>query len=651
MDNMTTNNENKSGISIGLDQLLPEENKSVQLGLNYGQNECNSQRVLKENNTKRGKGLFGKKGRGSNPFWKKTAKLYCVLSAVCAIVVMVTLYVTHGDFLSYFLYHDTLDAGMDFFHSIEYVRGRQPYAVFDTLYPPLANLFFYALFLLVPASVSDNWTYDFEASVAMRGTETDLRTTQSCFLLYVFFVVLAVLLLAVLLRDVMQNAQWARASTFFALFSFGVLNAVDRGNIILLAAGLSLFFVMYHRSKRAWVRELALVALAVAAGLKIYPAFLGVMLLRNRDFKAAIRTVFYGIAALVLPVFAFQEGVYGLQLWLKILFSFGSKSKTPWAGNGINSMFAHGAHLVDLIAGTSNATVSFFAAAFAVAAVLVVCALLCRQEWQALLLITVAMMYQSQGNYIYCMALIPLAYFLAQEKVMTRQNILPFAVLMVFNLPLPIFEERNSYIRNTIVQLAILTAIIWGVVQAVNCVLATLKTKKPEQSKLDKKAARSTLVTFGASLGALAVSLAVFYGVWVLYNAPSITMQLGDGIYNTEYYTPENSNKELPFYWCKKSAEIKLVNPQLNTERYTFTFTVGDYFFDISDRPSITITFGDSSQTFVVSQENMKIRYTADIPFGESTIDISYSGKRVDAPQDSRTLYFVMVQPQLERIK
>ena len=138
----------------------------------------------------------------------------------------------------------------------------------------------------------------------MRGTETDLRTTQSCFLLYVFFVVLAVLLLAVLLRDVMQNAQWARASTFFALFSFGVLNAVDRGNIILLAAGLSLFFVMYHRSKRAWVRELALVALAVAAGLKIYPAFLGAMLLRNRDFKAAIRTVFYGIAALVLPVFA-----------------------------------------------------------------------------------------------------------------------------------------------------------------------------------------------------------------------------------------------------------------------------------------------------------------------------------------------------------
>ena len=82
MDNMTTNNENKSGISTGLDQLLPEDNKSVQLELNYGQNECNSQRVLKENNTKQGKGLFGKKGRGSNPFWKKTAKL-CTQRSVC----------------------------------------------------------------------------------------------------------------------------------------------------------------------------------------------------------------------------------------------------------------------------------------------------------------------------------------------------------------------------------------------------------------------------------------------------------------------------------------------------------------------------------------------------------------------------------------
>lgn len=128
--------------------------------------------------------------------------------------------------------------------------------------------------------------------------------------------------------------------------------------------------------------------------------------------------------------------------------------------------------------------------------------------------------------------------------------------------------------------------------------------------------------------------------MWVLYNVPSITMQLGDGIYNTEYYTPENSNKELPFYWCKKSAEIKLVNPQLNTERYTFTFTVGDYFFDISDRPSITITFGDSSQTFVVSQENMKIRYTADIPFGESTIDISYSGQAGRCPAGFQNFVF-----------
>lgn len=83
MDNMTTNNENKSGISIGLDQLLPEDIKSVQLELNYGQNECNSQRVLKENNTKRGKDLFGKKGRGNDPFWKNRPSCTVAQRSVC----------------------------------------------------------------------------------------------------------------------------------------------------------------------------------------------------------------------------------------------------------------------------------------------------------------------------------------------------------------------------------------------------------------------------------------------------------------------------------------------------------------------------------------------------------------------------------------
>ena len=45
-----------------------------------------------------------------------------------------------------------------FFHSIEYMRGRMPYGQFDTLYPPLANLFFYVLYLLVPKTQSDTWT-------------------------------------------------------------------------------------------------------------------------------------------------------------------------------------------------------------------------------------------------------------------------------------------------------------------------------------------------------------------------------------------------------------------------------------------------------------------------------------------------------------
>jgi len=56
---------------------------------------------------------------------------------------MCCLFFDLGELRSFFwYYHDNIDdTGMDFYNSMIYVRGRTPYTKFDTLYPPLANLF------------------------------------------------------------------------------------------------------------------------------------------------------------------------------------------------------------------------------------------------------------------------------------------------------------------------------------------------------------------------------------------------------------------------------------------------------------------------------------------------------------------------------
>lgn len=57
---------------------------------------------------------------------------------------------SHGELIEHYFFYDTRDTGMDFFHSLEYVRGMAPYALFNTLYPPLANLLFYVLYMVIP---------------------------------------------------------------------------------------------------------------------------------------------------------------------------------------------------------------------------------------------------------------------------------------------------------------------------------------------------------------------------------------------------------------------------------------------------------------------------------------------------------------------
>lgn len=67
------------------------------------------------------------------------AFVFCIANAVTLACLTVFLFASHGELIERFFFYDTIDTGMDFFHSIEYVNGLQPYERFYTLYPPLVN--------------------------------------------------------------------------------------------------------------------------------------------------------------------------------------------------------------------------------------------------------------------------------------------------------------------------------------------------------------------------------------------------------------------------------------------------------------------------------------------------------------------------------
>ena len=51
-------------------------------------------------------------------------QVYCAATILCLAALLFAVLVSHGDLVNQYFFYDTLDTGMDFFHSIEYVKGR-----------------------------------------------------------------------------------------------------------------------------------------------------------------------------------------------------------------------------------------------------------------------------------------------------------------------------------------------------------------------------------------------------------------------------------------------------------------------------------------------------------------------------------------------
>ncbi len=127
------------------------------------------------------------------------------------------------------------------------------------------------------------------------------------------------LLLFVLLIAITNSYLEKYSSTFKILFQIQftlsypfVAGILERGNssfvvLILLAAALR-----FRRSKDRRKKEIALFLIAIAAGLKIYPAVFGLLYLSEKRYREAFRLTIYGVLSFFLP-FVFFGGTRGMR--------------------------------------------------------------------------------------------------------------------------------------------------------------------------------------------------------------------------------------------------------------------------------------------------------------------------------------------------
>lgn len=87
--------------------------------------------------------------------------------------------------------------------------------------------------------------------------------------------------------------------------------SVQRGNVVILAAILLALAWLWMDSESRLKQELALLFIAFAAGFKLYPALVGVVYIKRREWKKGLRLFLYGIVVVFLP-FIFYGGYEGL---------------------------------------------------------------------------------------------------------------------------------------------------------------------------------------------------------------------------------------------------------------------------------------------------------------------------------------------------
>lgn len=367
---------------------------------------------------------------------------YYIIFSVSAILFFVMLAVTDGKSFSETIFRNSVgsDFFMDFFNSIRDASTRDVYKE-GIIYPPLANIFFYVLSLMIDPELAST-------TFAHRRL---LQSDYVCLFLYFVFVVLSLILFVSMIKNHMKKNNLERYSYSLPLllvFSYPMIYCIQRGNIALLSLVFSMFFVFNRNSENKFIRELSFILLAVAAGIKLYPAAFGLLLITDRKFKESIRLLIYGLICFILPFF-FYDGIESIR---DLIFNL--KNFSDYSLERLSPAFV----CVDVLAMYSSmlfksdytSVYNFMFTVTYLAAFTVL--IFAPKDWQKVWAITYMIMnYSSTGRtYILVLAIIPFIVFVVSEKIQKRDLVYFIGFLLILVVIPPVYYTKIEFLKEWI---------------------------------------------------------------------------------------------------------------------------------------------------------------------------------------------------------
>ncbi len=320
------------------------------------------------------------------------------------------------------------------------------------------------------------------------------RNADNAMLVFVIYNMLVMVLLIYCIRQYFNEnkAKYTLLLPTSLLFSYPLLcTAIQRGNVILLAAIFLALAWFFMDSESRVKRELALILIAAASGFKLYPALTGLVYIRRKKWKEAARLVLYGLITVFVP-FIFYGGGQGMKDLFHTLTGFVS-SIDPEKVNTVCGMakwfgmkLGMGEALADTFGGVMDCL--FFAAA-------ILFFFLSKRKWQEALFLNAVLVSFLPSNWQYTLVYyLPVLFLFIKEydkdlkQYGRKENIWiifhSVAFAMIFSMDFFMLYYRYGLVSGIFT----LTYLIFGV-NMVSVLTETVKryrSRGGEQIKPDK---------------------------------------------------------------------------------------------------------------------------------------------------------------------
>lgn len=574
---------------------------------------------------------------GESGFKKKPTlspgQVFIIAMLVGIVSCLVSWCVTGGQTFSSMFFYDSNDTYMDFYNCLYYARD-----VFeqgnDTMYPPLAHVIFYFVYCMLPPNLAA------AGAKAVRSSQFGIM----------FMMLLGQALCAFLAMMVYQLRHGTLAERGLLALGIAVsgpwLFSLERGNLVAITWVFVTLYLAFYSSDDKILREVALISLAIAAGLKLYPAVLGVLLLREKRWKESGRCIAYGAVAFVLPMLATPKGIVGYIVG--ILSKYGTASS-----NLTGAGYSTKVNISNVIAMTVALFGEYGDAAvkatklvtYLLILLAIIGALLAEEKWQAMTLLIVAMysVPAFSSRYVLIYLIVPLILFLNSANWKNWIDNVCLLLWVAIFIPLSIGTESifpNLYTTRPVSFLTALEAYA-SVLLFLLLLIYNIARALTQEAVLPKQK-RRILAVSGTALVALGTVFTV-YSAWQAdqkelgVNVVSIA-----GIYDEES-SVTHQNEKFKFSWCQKKAVLTLHNKHTTKQTIRISFNSGEI-MTLVPGETVTITCNDRKVETELTEKGQEIAANFVIPAGTSKIEITSNASRVpvNPEQDKRQLYFTV---------